>query len=78
MDLKISRRQLALAVTSAAAVARQAEAAPQATPQATPQTAPQSPQDELAAVRQQNAANEETLAKFDIAQAVEPAVHFRA
>jgi|HubBroStandDraft_6_1064221.scaffolds.fasta_scaffold254531_2 hypothetical protein len=72
MDVKISRRQLALAVTTAAAVAGNAQAAP------APQTAPQSPQDELAAVRQQNATNQEALAKFDIAQAVEPAVHFRA
>jgi len=70
MDLKISRRELALAVTTAAAVGGKAQTAQH--------TAPQSPQDELAAVRQQNATNQEALAKFDIAQAVEPAVHFRA
>jgi hypothetical protein len=66
MDLKISRRDLALAVTTAATLSGQ-------TP--SPQ---QSPPDELAAVRQQNAANQEVLAKFEVAQAVEPAVHFRA
>jgi hypothetical protein len=68
MDVKISRRELALAVTSAAALAGQTQSAPPA----------QSPQDELAAARQQNTANQEALAKFEIPQATEPAVHFRA
>jgi hypothetical protein len=66
MDLKISRRELAMAVTTASTLAAQS------------QSAQQSPPDELAAVRQQNAANQEVVAKFDVAQAVEPAVHFRA
>jgi hypothetical protein len=69
MDLKISRRELALAVTSAAAVAAQPQ----------PQTPlPQNPQEELAAARQQTSDNSAALTKFDIRMAVEPAVHFRA
>jgi hypothetical protein len=70
MDSKISRRELALAVTTAATTA--------AALSGQSQSAQSGPPDELAAVRQQNATNQEVLAKFDVAQAVEPAVHFRA
>jgi len=69
MDVKLSRRQLALAVTTTAALIGQTQ------PSATPAAAPA---DELAAARQQLADNAAALAKFDLPPATEPAVHFRA
>ncbi|HME06788.1 MAG TPA: hypothetical protein VKG25_07050 [Bryobacteraceae bacterium] len=63
---KLSRRQLALAVAAATTVTAQ-----------TPAPA-QSPQDELAAAKQQNADNAAALAKVEVPRATEPAVHFRA
>jgi len=67
MDVKLSRRELALAVTTAAALAGQTQPQPAL-----------APTDELAAARQQLADNAAVLAKFDFPQATEPAVHFRA
>lgn len=66
MDLKFSRRELALAVTAAVTLTGQTPAPGQ------------SPQDELAAAKQQNVDNAATLAKIDFPQSTEPAVHFRA
>ncbi len=63
---KLSRRQLALAVTAATTIAAQTS------------VPARSPQDELAAAKQQNADNAAALDKIEFPQATEPAVHFRA
>jgi hypothetical protein len=67
MSSKITRRQLAAAVSaSAASLAQQ-----------TPPI-PQNPDEELKAARDQNHQSAAQLAKFELAMAIEPAVHFKA
>jgi len=68
MSSKITRRQLAAAVSaSATLLAQQA-----------PPPLPQNADEELKAVRDQNQQNAAQLAKFELPMATEPAAHFKA
>ncbi len=70
---KLTRRQLAAAVSaSAVLLAQPATAQPPAAP------LPQNPDEELKAARDQNRQSAEQLAKFSLPMATEPAVHFQA
>ena len=68
MPLKLTRRELAAAVSvSTALLAQQA-----------PPPLPQNPEEELKAAREQLRQASEALAKFDLPAVTEPAVHFKA
>ena len=64
--MKLTRRQLATALTSAAALAQ------------TPSGPPAAPEDELKAARDRVTANGAALAKQEVPMAVEPAFQFKA
>ena len=68
MSSKITRRQLAAAVSASAALLAQP----------TPPPLPQNAEEELKAVRDQNQQNAAQLAKFELPMATEPAAHFKA
>ena len=68
MPSKITRRELAAAVTASTALLAQQPPAP----------LPQNPEEELKAARDQIHQASELLAKFDIPMSIEPAVHFKA
>jgi len=69
MSTKLTRRQIAVAVASSAAILAQ-------TPANAP--IPQTPEEELQAAQASIRRNAEQLAKFDLPMFVEPAVHFKA
>jgi hypothetical protein len=64
--MKFTRRQLATALTSAAALAQ------------TPSGPPATPEEELKAARDRLKANGATLAKQEVPMATEPAFQFKA
>jgi hypothetical protein len=64
--MKITRRRLGAAVLAPAALLAQ-----------TPPPLPTSPEEELAAVRDQNRRNSEALDKFQVPMATEPAFLFK-
>ena len=64
--MKLTRRQLATALTSAAALAQ------------TPSGPPATPEEELKAARDRLKANGATLAKQEVPMATEPAFQFKA
>ena len=64
--MKLTRRQLATALTSAAALAQ------------TPPRPPATPEEELQAARDRIKANGAALAKQEVPMATEPAFQFRA
>ena len=66
MNIKLTRRQLATALTSAAALAQ------------TPSGPPATPEEELKAARDRVAANGAALARQEVPMAVEPAFQFKA
>ena len=66
MNMKLTRRQLATALTSAAALAQ------------TPSGPPATPEDELKAARDRVKANGAALAKQEVPVATEPAFQFKA
>jgi hypothetical protein len=66
MNMKLTRRQLATALTSAAALAQ------------TPSGPPATPDDELKAARDRLKANGAALAKQEVPMATEPAFQFKA
>ena len=66
--MKLTRRELAITAAGAAAIAVQAESAAQTAPG----------DDLIKTVRATNARNSETLAKFEIPMATEPAFQFKA
>ena len=66
MNMKLTRRQLATALTSAAALAQ------------TPSGPPATPEDELKAARDRFQANGAALAKQEVPVATEPAFQFKA
>ena len=66
MKMKFTRRQLATALTSAAALAQ------------TPSGPPATPEEELKAARDRLKANGATLAKQEVPMATEPAFQFKA
>jgi hypothetical protein len=68
MPLKLTRRQLAAAVSASTALLAQQPPAP----------LPQNPEEELKAAREQLRQASEALAKFDLPMSTEPAVHFKA
>ena len=65
--MKITRRQLGAALLAPAALAAQA-----------PPAVPSTPEEELAATREQNRRNSEALDKFPVPMATEPAFQFKA
>jgi len=65
--MKITRRKLAAALISPAAMLAQ-----------TPPPIPANPTEELAAAREQNRRNAQTLDEFPLPMPVEPAFHFKA
>jgi len=69
MPLKLTRRELAAAVSVSSALLAQ---------QTPPPPLPQNPEEELKAAREQLRQNSEALAKFDLPLSAEPAVHFKA
>jgi hypothetical protein len=64
--MKLTRRQLATALTSAAALAQ------------TPSGPPATPEEELKAARDRAQSNGAALAKLEVPVAVEPAFQFKA
>lgn len=66
MNTKLTRRQLATALTSAAALAQ------------TPSGPPATPEDELKAARDRLKANGAALARQEVPMATEPAFQFKA
>ena len=66
MNMKLTRRQLATALTSAAALAQ------------TPSGPPATPEDELKAARDRFQANGAALARQEVPVATEPAFQFKA
>jgi len=68
MSTKITRRELAAAVSASAALLAQPA----------PPPLPQNPEEELQAARDQVHQTSETLTKFAIPMPTEPAVHFKA
>ena len=66
MNIKLTRRQLATALTSAAALAQ------------TPSGPPATPEDELKAARDRVKANGAALARQEVPMATEPAFQFKA
>jgi hypothetical protein len=70
--IKFTRREIATALSTSAALLAQTPSPP---PQ---QNAPLSPDDELKAARESNRQNSEQLAKFPLPMATEPAAHFKA
>ena len=66
MNMKLTRRQLATALTSAAALAQ------------TPSGPPATPEDELKAARDRFQANGAALARQEVPMATEPAFQFKA
>ena len=66
MNMKLTRRQLATALTSAAALAQ------------TPSGPPAAPDEELKAARDRLKANGAALAKQEVPVAAEPAFQFKA
>jgi len=68
---KITRRDLAVTLAASTALLAQQQTA-------TPPPIPANPDEELQAVRDQARQTSVTLAKFEVAVAVEPAVHFHA
>ncbi|HYL75193.1 MAG TPA: hypothetical protein VEU96_13365 [Bryobacteraceae bacterium] len=67
MPKKFTRREVAVAITTSAALLAQ-----------TPSPLPQNGDEELKAVRDQLAQSAQQLAKFDLPMATEPAAHFKA
>jgi hypothetical protein len=68
MPFKLTRRELAAAVSASAALLGQQA----------PPPLPQNPEEELKLVREQLRQASEALAKFDLPMTTEPAVHFKA
>ena len=66
MSTKLTRRQLAAALSTSAVLLAQA-----------PAPLPSNPDEELKAVKDTIRQNSEQLAKFDLPMATEPAVHFK-
>ncbi len=66
MNMKLTRRQLATALTAAAALAQ------------TPSGPPATPEDELKAARDRFQANGAALARQEVPVATEPAFQFKA
>ena len=66
MNMKLTRRQLATALTSAAALAQ------------TPSGPPATPEEELKAARDRVKANGAALARQEVPMATEPAFQFKA
>jgi hypothetical protein len=66
MNMKLTRRQLAIALTSAAALAQ------------TPSGPPATPEEELKAARDRVQANGAVLARQEVPMATEPAFQFKA
>jgi hypothetical protein len=67
MSTKLTRRELALVVSTSAVLLAQA-----------PAPLPSNPDEELKAVKETTRQNSDQLAKFDLPMSTEPAVHFRA
>ena len=67
--MKITRRRLGMAVMAPAARAAQNQPQP---------PIPSNAEEELAAARQQNKLNSQTLEKFEVPMAIEPAFQFKA
>ncbi len=68
MPERLTRRQLAAALSSSAALLAQAQTTP----------IPQNPDQELKAVREQNRQIGEQLARFPLPMSTEPATRFKA
>ncbi|HEV8039805.1 MAG TPA: hypothetical protein VGP62_13135 [Bryobacteraceae bacterium] len=66
-ETKLTRRELALAVSTSAVLLAQA-----------PAPLPSNPDEELKAVKDAIQQTSQQLAKFDLPMSTEPAVHFRA
>jgi hypothetical protein len=71
-QVKFTRREIAAALSTSAALLAQAPSPPP------PQTAALSPDDELKAARESNRQNSEQLAKFPLPMSTEPAARFKA
>jgi hypothetical protein len=67
MSTKLTRRELAMAVSTSAVLIAQA-----------PAPLPSNPDEESKAVKESIQQNLQQLAKFDFPMSTEPAVHFRA
>ena len=70
--LKLTRREIAAALSASAVLLGQTPAPP------VPQNPALSPDDELKAAREAIHQNSEQLAKFPLPMSTEPAVHFKA
>jgi hypothetical protein len=78
--IKLTRREIATALSASAVLFAQAPAPPlpQNAPQNPPLSPPLSPDDELKAARDSIRQNSEQLGKFPLPMSTEPSAHFKA